>query len=206
MIPADIPKELQGLRWLEQIAISHLIPVQTIYYLKYNGATASKGHCVFIPNNVQRVANVLPNMDCDVIVLKPIGFNISRKEEFQIRVEKVRSALVWLKANNPLYADIEISEDINFTDFIRVIEYQPNAAELAQQPHDGNDNLDFDENIFIPDTKIEDQNLVNEILNHQEARRRPVSEYKTPGIFAKSFPTLFPTGVGDMTLFEKMVS
>ena len=68
MIPANIPEELQGLSWLEQIAISHLIPVQTIYYLKYNGATASKGHCVFIPNNVQRISNVLPNMDCNVIV------------------------------------------------------------------------------------------------------------------------------------------
>ena len=62
-----------------------------------------------MPHNVQKIANVLPNLPEDLPVVKLQCEGKSEKSrDFKVRRRKVLDALLWLVENNRAYADITL--------------------------------------------------------------------------------------------------
>jgi hypothetical protein len=121
------PKELADLSPLEERLIGLHQPCGWItkFQIDLKKGTSGryrklkKGHVTVFPNDVQGLcSNVLPHplvseMDnlhvCFVPPRKPIPTDV----EFVLAVkpERLKRALLWLKANNPLYRDIRISNE-----------------------------------------------------------------------------------------------
>ena len=68
-----------------------------------------------MPSKVDRVCTMLPRLpsECELVPLK-LKRKLSYKGHYlydYVSPEKLTKALKWLKANNPLYADIVIADD-----------------------------------------------------------------------------------------------
>ncbi len=134
----DVPIELSCLTLPERILIARYFPAAYIVklYPKQRGATSWKDNQLYrgLKGNVatyrldpQQVASVIcDDIEGDAmphpakILSATIGITfigpkgLSEKtmpSMFQVRRLRVREALIWLKRNNPLYADIEIHEE-----------------------------------------------------------------------------------------------
>lgn len=95
--------------------IAKVVCFITIRVPKFGAQLHTKGHAINLVNKVTSICNKLPRAPNDtgiVIVRPPSGGVLSGISEFVARPDKVRAALVWLKTHNPLYADVELDEDV----------------------------------------------------------------------------------------------
>ena len=114
----EIPPELQGLNVLEERIISIYNCLTTFVRMNRTGATGTIGGICHMVNDVSTWAKMLPRhpSQCgiwNVLIQRPNVEGVYQKtyyhRAYQIRVELVKRALLWLKANNPLYRYIEIN-------------------------------------------------------------------------------------------------
>ncbi|KAE8739488.1 hypothetical protein FOCC_FOCC015019 [Frankliniella occidentalis] len=140
MDPGEVPPELQGLTYIEQQLIARVHPVVSVYKVR-GGQYGYSGNIINFPQDVQQLASALPHRLADlssVITVRTQG--AEGQVDFKVRAGYVRRALVWLKANNRNYRDIQISEE-NLNDLpadgdvfaqVQGIDERPPAA--AAQP------------------------------------------------------------------------
>ena len=109
-----VPPELE-LNPLELRLISLRIPLMKMLALPSGKQRAIKGPAVNVPSKIDRVCKLLPRLpsQCELVPLK-----LKRKLSYRghylydyVSPEKLTSALRWLKANNPLYAIVKITDD-----------------------------------------------------------------------------------------------
>ncbi|CAG8622461.1 21469_t:CDS:2 [Cetraspora pellucida] len=175
MDPGDVPEELQGLTEIEKMLIAQIFSVVSVYRLR-------GGHSAFRDFNVRRV--------------------------------KVTRALYWLKANNCYYADIIINNEIlrSLPDNGPVDDQLPQLEDVEDEYFDNND--DEDEDIitsnFVPAPLLSfnEESAIADTLGRMQASNlpimwlnidgNPINEFQTPGYIACAFPTLYPTGDGNL--------
>lgn len=98
---------LSKLNLLEQLLVSPILPMLCLWRYRRFGQYASKGQCVAFINKIQKIASVLPRTLEDVV----LNFkNIHSNNDFDISVSKLRNTLLFLKKENPVYKNIDISE------------------------------------------------------------------------------------------------
>jgi hypothetical protein len=130
----DVPRELKGLTMPERILIAKYFPVAYIVklYPKQKGArgwdksqmhNGLKGNVSTYRLDPSQVASMIDgrtypapakvlSATIGVTFVGPKGITgATMPVMFRVRRWRVREALIWLKANNPLYEDIEISEE-----------------------------------------------------------------------------------------------
>ena len=108
---SEIPEELKGLTQLEEMLIARVYPLMTVYTVK-GGQRKGSNHVINFPQNVSRIANMLPQLPSDLpLVVRRINAEGTHHYDFRVRQAKVRTALTWLKENNKWYRDIVISEE-----------------------------------------------------------------------------------------------
>jgi len=129
----EIPPELSCLTLPEQLLIGFAFP--RVYVCKlfprdgHHGQNPEhlqrgmQGNVISFPRNVDKVVDMLdgkllpqpPSVLASVIAVSYIGSGRLPKwwlnRTFRVRRHRVREALVWLKTNNPLYANVEINDD-----------------------------------------------------------------------------------------------
>ena len=110
----DIPPELSGINALELRLISLRVPFMKMVALPSCKQRSIHGPAVNVPSKVDTI--------CDVLLRLPsqselVPLKLKRKVAYQghymydyIRPQKFLDALRFLKANNPLYADIDVNE------------------------------------------------------------------------------------------------
>ena len=105
-----VPPELQGLSQVEEMLISAVMPIMTVYRLPH-GQLGYNGHVVNLPQDVGAFVATLPRLvhELDVLVVRREGVSGVHKD-FKVRRARVLSALRWLKANNVYYRNITISD------------------------------------------------------------------------------------------------
>ena len=110
-----IPPELSGLNLLELRLISLRVPFMKMVALPSGKQRSIHGPAVNVPSKVDTVCTVLPRLPSQTEL---IPLKLKRKLTYRghymynyITPEKVLNALRWLKANNLLYADIEINDE-----------------------------------------------------------------------------------------------
>ena len=114
---------LQGLTQVEEMLISAVMPIMSIYRLPL-GQYGYSGHVINLPQDVASFATSLPRLpsELDIVVVRKEGANQSHRD-FRVRRSVVHRALEWLVTHNIYYRanQIHISQDA-----------------LAQLPQDGN--------------------------------------------------------------------
>ena len=110
---------LQGLTQVEEMLISAVLPIMTLYRLP-QGQYGYSGHVINLPQDVASFVNSLPQHPADLDVLRKEGSSQSHRD-FRVRRSRVLGALRWLVANNTYYHNIHIDPEV-----------------LAQLPEDGN--------------------------------------------------------------------
>ena len=91
--------------------IARIYPVMTVYTVKGGQRKGSK-HVINFPQNVLRLAAVLPQLPVDIpLIVRRSDIHEARHYDFRVRQHKIRGALQWLKDNNKWYRDITISEE-----------------------------------------------------------------------------------------------
>ena len=71
-----------------------------------------KEHIVNLYQDISNVASVLPRLPetIDIVIIRRDGVDLSQHIDFIVRREKVRDALLYKKAHDPSYADLEIDD------------------------------------------------------------------------------------------------
>ncbi|KAK3922353.1 Hepatocyte growth factor activator [Frankliniella fusca] len=216
--PKDVPSELLDLTFVEQQVIARVHPVLSLYKVK-NVHYKYLGQIINFPQNVQELCDILPNTVENLSGVLAIRCKDSDGfRDFFIRKQKVLNALVWLKANNPFYYDIQISQDR--------IDLLPDNGCIYNQVRGFNDDgekscsitdgdlvitvddlpeMDSEEELIVykdvPDLSYVSQkdqlNLNENVLVWPSIRRIPINEFSSPGYITMSFPYLFCWGTCD---------
>ena len=99
---------LQGLTQVEEMLISAVLPIMSLYRLPH-GQYGYSGHVINLPQDVASFVNSLPRppSELDVIVVRKEGAAQSHRD-FRVRRSRVLSALQWLQTNNIYYRGINI--------------------------------------------------------------------------------------------------
>ena len=108
-----IPHELSGLNLLELRLISLRVPFMKMVALPSGKQRCIHGPAVNVPSKIDTIlCTVLPRLPSQSeLKLKRILAYRGHYMYDYISPERVMNALRWLKANNPLYADIDINEE-----------------------------------------------------------------------------------------------
>ena len=111
---SEIPPELSGLNALELRLISLRVPFMKMVALPSGKQRSIHGPAVSVPSKVYTTCDVLPRLPSQSEL---VPMKLKRKVAYRghymydyIRPQKILDALSYLKANNPLYADIDINE------------------------------------------------------------------------------------------------
>ena len=114
---------LQGLTQVEEMLISAVMPMMSVYRLP-QGQYGYSGHVINLPQDVASFAQSLPRLpsELDVIVVRKEVANQSHRD-FRVRRAVVLRALKWLVAHNQYYHSMGVTID---------------TTALDQLPQDGN--------------------------------------------------------------------
>ena len=109
------PAELSCLNALEQRLISLRVPFMKMVALPSGKQRCIHGPAVNVPSKIDRVCTMLPRLpsECELVPLK-LKRKLSYKGHYlydYVSPQKLINALKWLKANNTLYADVDIVHD-----------------------------------------------------------------------------------------------
>ncbi len=224
MIPSIVPRELQGLTQTEEMLIARALPLMCVY-VKPGGQRGYSGHCINLPQRVEKLASKLTRYpkDLAIIVVQMKGKNNSAKD-MTVRRTVIHDVLMWLLAHNPLYKELEVDHEALNTlpengvphDFITLDTEEQIDSGYEHDNHisdnAGNDDQVYNETTemssFLPLAEQQQQEMQairNELSEQQplqwptEEGADPLSEYDTPFLASMAFPTLFPDCVGDPT-------
>ena len=156
---SDIPPELADLNALEQRLICLRLPFMKMVALPSGKQRSIHGPAVNVPSKVDTVCNVLPRLpsQSELVPLK-LKRKLAYKGHYMydyITPQKLLDALSFLKANNPLYADIDVNQEwlesamANDADLCECLVEQQNDSD--EQPNTDNPvaNSDFSTNNAI---------------------------------------------------------
>ena len=114
----QLPAELSGLSHAEKMLIQRISPFVPLHHIK-RGIFGLRGHVCAFDQDVNEFLQRLPRTRDDTTLLKVVqsiraevgSTNSTSTKCFRVRRTKIKGALEWLKANNPLYGDIIIEMD-----------------------------------------------------------------------------------------------
>jgi len=111
MQPGPPVKVMQDLNQEEIMLISHCMPMVHVYR-KTGNRYGYKDHVICIPQNIGPLVDKLPHHISKLKVMWMVreGKNDTFRK-IRISREKIRLALLWLKANNKLYLAVDIDEE-----------------------------------------------------------------------------------------------
>ncbi|CAG8803458.1 10099_t:CDS:2 [Cetraspora pellucida] len=174
----NVPEELQGLTEIEEMLIAQIFPVVSVYRLR-GGQYAYRGNVINFPQDVSEFTTRLPRhpSSLDILVVRHQSANSSAFRDFNI----CRVKLPQLEDVEDEYFDNNDNEDEDIITSNFVSAPLPSSNEESA----------------IADTlgRMQASNLPIMWLNID---RNPINEFQTPGYIARAFPTLYPTGDGDL--------
>ncbi|THV00038.1 hypothetical protein K435DRAFT_618458, partial [Dendrothele bispora CBS 962.96] len=113
----DVPPELACLSFLEEMVIARAHATKCWGKLEQRGTTSNV--CIH-PHEIKNIANRLPRpfdtLKDEIAVMivsndTEVTVKAFKRTPFLVRRQKILDALIWLKANNRFYHDLEIDMD-----------------------------------------------------------------------------------------------
>ena len=214
--PTEIPKCLLRLSKQEKRLIALLNPTTPIITLTKSaqGNKMFRGNVAIFMNDLQFKIDKLPNLSGKYILVreKGIGRNLNTKMTI-VRRQYVLEALLWLKENNFLYKDIEISEeDINKLPenscFAECFDHEDDNNVTPRNENEKEQQIisyqDMTKEFIMPEcqeTKSKEQienefkikfNFDSELVT--TAQRKPLNLKDIEHVLQKAHPCIFPRG------------
>jgi hypothetical protein len=155
MDPGIVPTELSDLTYLEQQLIARIHPVVSVYKIRGH-QLGYHGHVINFPQNIKDFATKLPHLIPDLTSVLAVRMKNQQSDasfsivDFHVRAQKVKDALIWLKANNRYYRDIEISNE-NLALLPEDGNMMSSVRSLSEEHHEAND------------TEIEDESSIDQV-------------------------------------------
>ena len=192
-----------------------LEPAQLSVYRKHGGQRGYKGHVLNIPQDIQGFLNRLPRnvTQLPYLIIRRHGTDNTHRD-CRVRRQKVLRAIMWLKDNNPFYADVVIDfqslerlpEDGIPADLPTVDDPQSTDQQDPQQEH-AEEQIPQQSHSFLPlpQGQQPEQDAIRALINGVDPLDWPsndgdsINEFRTEGLASMVFPTLFPYGKGDPT-------
>src|SRR6202000_2564924 len=115
-----LPKQIADLSPAEARLIAQVKAYMKVYLLcNGRGQKAMKGLVIHFPQQVDEVITQLPlsPSNADLIVVNEKGDRVEHVTTLKVRPKYIYDALCWLVANNPLYFNISINNNVEFNDF-----------------------------------------------------------------------------------------
>ena len=199
---------MQGLSEVEQMLISPVIPLMSIYRLPH-GQYGYSGHVINLPQDVPSFVMQLPRLpsNLDIVIVRKEGSH--SHHDFCVRRSKVLTALQWLITNNIYFSDITINyenlltlpENDHLTNIPTIsVSSDPTDADLPTGPIQDQCDPDVCRTFvpIIPETNTEQQNISNSLqsttVTWPARGQNPLNEFQCEGYITRAFPVLFPTG------------
>ncbi|GBB90825.1 hypothetical protein RclHR1_17900007 [Rhizophagus clarus] len=200
----NVPEELKSLTEIEEMLISQIFLIVSVYYLR-GGQYAYSGNFINFPQDRGSLYLSFPEiLQCWIHLLSVIN-------------------LLKLKENNRYYSDIIIDDDILYTlpedssidEYLLKIHDAENRLQLVKDKICNTDYLDGEtddtiiRNFILASISSRNENcIINDALTHMQSESGPVmwlniggtaiNEFNTPGYIARAFPTLYPTSSADL--------
>jgi hypothetical protein len=219
-IPNDIKSELEKLTMIEEMLISPILAVMSIYRLP-GGALISRGFCANFMQDIQPICQILPRLskDLPILILKKKD-QMNNVKQFQVNRSRVQKVLEYLCKNNTAYIKHQIIID---NDNLDLLPENGIPSDLSAVEDDENTNIDslivdigpklienHDQNQEDDQDGIQtyvetDENHALQIDNIKNAISFPtastkaINEFEIDSICSLLFPKLFPDGSGDPT-------
>ena len=244
LLLGDVPPELQNLTVVEESMIARCRAKTCIIQLKAddsdivlpNTQRGMWGHIVIYPQQPDALLNVLPPSVQDVCTPICVVFIGSQRPTQSwlrqhatpliVRQERIRSALLWLKANNELYRNVILDE--HSLDAFPINDVLPVHIEVVNEADAGavltsrydvpqtlfadHESETHNETIFdsVVVTGLATDATVNQMraaaMMHMKTKgggflqiphsNKPANEFYNPDLLPLTYPTLFPYGLG----------
>ena len=153
MDSGEVPEELQDLTEIEEMLITQVFSMISVYRLR-EGQHGYRGNVINFPQDVQEFATKLPQNPSllDVLVIcHQSASNLEAYRDFNVRRAKIAHALYWLKENNDYYADIIIDNEILLSLPINgSIDGHLKSTQIADEDLNGEDEGDVITHTFVP--------------------------------------------------------
>lgn len=212
-LPDDIKIVFDELTMVEEMLISPIIPIMSVYRLS-GGQLISRGCVVNFKQDISEIVRELPRAIQDL----PLVGQQNSSKEMKVNRTGVLRTLEFLSKNSPEWKKYNISIDHTKILNLPFDDIPDNITEVENQNDIVNDiGPEIHENIQIPDDNhvfvqsVEEKSLecekIKEILNWPQKSKDPINEFNFDGIASLVFPKLFPFGKGDPTKkarFEKV--
>ena len=240
MYVGPVPQELSDLTMIEESMIARARAKSWIVKLQEHDSVSSsptaqrgvKGHTIIYPQQPGELASILPRPVAETLTFICVIFVGSttltkawlreKAKPLVVRREKVRSALEWLRENNPLYKDIKIDgQNLDALPENDVLPYHIEHvadSEAQETLVSQYNNMNEQPNPAAADTHFESV-VVADVDAHTPASRlraaavhhaktkgrpfvqigrdaKPVNEFFNVNLFPMIYPTLFPYGCG----------
>jgi hypothetical protein len=202
LAPDTIPFQLAALTADDVRTVSLICPFLKVVILP-GGQFGEEGSVIHFPFPVQQVMSQLPHLLSDSeLILSAVG--VGQRETFQTLLQqldhqRVYQALLWLRANNPLYASIPMPNEQPQTS-------QPNAQSTAIHDDDEFDHTTsnhFNESCVIPQNYVDPDIPIEQLLQQQNTAPQlpfprivasPVNMFQQEQLEEHAFPVLYPKG------------
>ena len=210
-----VPCHLQGLTQVEEMLISAVMPIMSVYRLP-QGQCGYSGHVVNLHQDVASFSHSLPRLpsQLDVIVVRKEGANQSHLD-FRVRRAVVLRALQWLVTHNQYYHSVgvtidttaldQLPQDGNISQLLSVAEDtttdSPSTSGTAAA-EDGSCEEDLPQSfVLVAVPSMTEQETVQQSVQQRQSSQptvmwptiggMPLNEFTTEGYFTCAFPTLF---------------
>jgi hypothetical protein len=228
--PSSPGVNLPGLTQMEEMMLAPIHVLLQVWQVR-GGQTKYTGHICNFFRDVGEFHNRVPRLpeECDIILLRRRNRDgefeqaANSYEDFRVRRDRIHQWLIYLKAENPAFENIEIDyERLNSLPENELVhnrlhsilednlQEQPvseeGPPEAAADTEDVGDVPAFSSG-FVPDLANRDTEIghlqaaagmhnENVLLSVPHIRGTPIREDSEIEIAIQAFPTLFPTGVG----------
>lgn len=208
----QVPEPLKDLTFIEKEVIRRVHPFQALLVLP-KGQQGARGQLIHLPASpTDKLRQLLPADPHDVLLVAHEKPNGKVGTSHKLRVDKVLSALRYLKENNAHYSNVNIREEPEVKLLFEKWEREVNEAAAAANYDDDGDVLMTSPTSEVAEPELPPTQAV--ILNMEggpETRvlaanmNQPVDR-RSDFVEALSFPHLFPRGSGDMSDIHRAIN
>ena len=198
-----IPDELKVLNSVEQRLICQVHAYLKLVILPY-GQSAMNGQCINFPFDISEMLQK-PSSPDNFIIIKTSSPNTTAiPKEYIANMNKVKDAMLWLNVNNPLYANVKLTDSIHDPSQISIINMACDMKDSSTAPEP--ETAGLGETSVIADYPcMPSINLAHFIASKENTTNIPsyplkVNSDKPLNLFSENnieqlaFPIIFPNG------------
>ena len=220
-LPNDVKIALENLTMIEEMLISPLLAVMSIYRLP-GGALISRGFCANFTQDLGELLHVLPRLpkDLPLLVLKKKD-QANNVKQFIVNRQRVLCCLQYLCQHNQAYINNNISIDLELIDQLPengipddintiedtnldnvdslIVETGPNLAEKLVESNSNFTEGEYEAFIESDSNEALQVDNIKTSIHFPRANQKAINEFTTDSLCSLLFPKLFPDGAGDPT-------